>query len=246
MRMLVLAMSHIESGAATHVGRRTNNEDSHRVEPGRGFFAVADGLGGHEGGEVASQLALEAMVAFLSSAEELEGEEGKNPLLAAVAQAHAMVRSQQKGKLYQMATTVAAILLQGLVAEVCNLGDSRIFLLRGGELRQLTQDHTVLAEMIATGMDVSSPFCAIHRHSLTGAVGMEATVEAHCNRVLLQPGDVLLLCSDGLYEPVKPDRVVELLQAEGTAQALAERLVEEAYTRGGTDNITAVVVRVRP
>ncbi len=245
--MLMLAMAHIESGAATHVGRRTNNEDSHRLEPALGFYAVADGLGGHEGGEVASRLALEAMVAFLSSPpEEREGEAVRNPLLASVGQAHAMVRSQQQGKLFQMATTVAAIQLQGLVAEVCNLGDSRIYLLRGGELRQLTQDHTVLAEMIATGMDVSSPFCAIHRHSLTGAVGMEATVEPHCNRVLLQPGDALLLCSDGLYEPVKPERAVELLQGEGAAQALAERLVEEAYARGGTDNITAVVVRVLP
>ncbi len=242
--MLMLAMAHIESGAATHVGRRTNNEDSYRVEPERGFYAVADGLGGHEGGEVASRLAVEAMVEFLASKEELEGEEGKNPLLASVAHAQAVVRSQQKGKLFQMASTVAAILLSGLVAEVCNLGDSRIYLLRGGELRQLTQDHTVLAEMIATGMDVSSPFCAIHRHSLTGAVGMESSVEPHCNRVLLQPGDVLVLCSDGLYEPVKPDRVVELLQGEGPVQALAERLVEEAYARGGSDNITAVVVRV--
>ncbi len=159
-------------------------------------------------------------------------------------QAHEAVRSQQSGKLSMMASTITSVLLCDGDAIVCNLGDSRTFLVRGGELRRLTRDHTVLAEMEEAGFDTNNPFAAMHRNSLTGAVGMDASVDPDCQRVPMQPGDVLVLCSDGLYEPVPPERMVPLLAQGGSAQEMAERLVAEAYNRGGTDNITGVVVRV--
>ncbi|ATB30372.1 PP2C family protein-serine/threonine phosphatase [Melittangium boletus] len=251
------ARSRIDSGAATHIGRRSNNEDSFCEKPELGFFAVADGLGGHEGGEVASQLVLRTVTDFLSSdertapsapvpsAESEPAAAGPERLLReAVQLAHHEVRAQQKGKLHMMASTLTAVLFEQDEAVVCNLGDSRTFLVRDGAVQRLTKDHTVLAEMEAAGLDTKTPFALRHRNSLTGAVGMEDSVDVDCGRVSVRPGDVLLLCSDGLYEPVPPDLMVELLAQGGSAREMAERLVTRAYDRGGTDNITGIVLRV--
>jgi serine/threonine protein phosphatase PrpC len=237
-------MARTDSGAATHVGRRKNNEDFFCQRPDLGFFAVADGLGGHEGGEVASKLVLQAVVDFLTSQASGPLAEPENLIGQAVCLAHRAVRAQQCGALWMMASTITAVLWREGEAVVCNLGDSRTFLVRGGEVRRLTKDHTVLAEMEEAGLDTCSPFAMMHRNSLTGAVGMEASVDPECSRVSPRPGDVLVLCSDGLYEPVRPDVMLPLLEQGGSAQEMAERLVAEAYNRGGTDNITAVVVRV--
>ncbi len=244
-------MSRIDSGAATHVGRRPNNEDSYCQEPELGLFAVADGLGGHEGGEVASQLVLSTVAGFLteqgaqsSPATPVPADGVEGLIVRAVRQAHHEVLVRQSGRLSMMASTITAVLLRDGEAVVCNLGDSRTFLVRGGVLQRLTRDHTVLAEMEEAGLDTSNPFALMHRNSLTGAVGMEASVEPECSRVVLQPGDVLVLASDGLYEPVPSALMVQLLAEGGTAQEMAERLVAKAYARGGTDNITGVVVRV--
>lgn len=248
------AMSRTDSGAATHVGRRPNNEDSYCQRRELGFFAVADGLGGHEGGEVASQLVLSTVADFLAAQEEqprpatsvwvepVDGVEGL--IVQAVRLAHHEVNVHQSGRLSMMASTITAVLLRDGEAVVCNLGDSRTFLVRGGEVRRLTRDHTVLAEMEEAGLDTRNPFALMHRNSLTGAVGMDASVEPECCRVAVKPGDVLVLASDGLYEPVPPEIMLPLLEQGGSAQELAERLVAEAYDRGGTDNITGVVVRV--
>jgi serine/threonine protein phosphatase PrpC len=238
----------IDSGAATHIGRRSNNEDSFCQRPELGFFAVADGLGGHEGGEVASQLVLRTVTDFLASREDatapLEAETPEQMLLHAVRLAHEEVRGQQRGKLSMMASTLTGVLLLEGEAVVCNIGDSRTFLVRDGAVRRLTRDHTVIAEMEAAGLDTKTPFALRHRNSLTGAVGMEDSVEPDCGRVSLSSGDVLLLCSDGLYELVPPEMMVELLAQGGSAQECAERLVARAYDRGGTDNITGIVLRV--
>ncbi len=242
----------IDSGAATHIGRRSNNEDSFCQRPELGFFAVADGLGGHEGGEVASQLALRTVTEFLSTRRapppaDDEATDALPPellLMQGVRMAHQEVRGQQRGKLAMMASTLTGVLLREDEAMVCNIGDSRTFLVRDGATKRLTRDHTVIAEMEAAGLDTKTPFALRHRNSLTGALGMEDSVEPECQRVPLLPGDVLLLCSDGLYEPVPPEMMVELLAEGGTAQEIAERLVTRAYDRGGTDNITGIVLRV--
>lgn len=242
-------MARIESGSATHIGRRSNNEDSYLQKPELGLFAVADGLGGHEGGEVASQLVMHTVAEFLAPrvarppTEPVE-EGGGGLLMQAVRLAHHQVRTQQVGKLSTMASTITLLRLEGEEAEVCNLGDSRTFLVRGKTVKRLTRDHTVLAEMEEAGIDTTTPFAMRHRNSLTGAVGMDAGVDPECTQVTVQPGDVLLLCSDGLYEPVPPDLMVELVGQGGSAQELAERLIQSAYDRGGTDNITGVVVRI--
>jgi serine/threonine protein phosphatase PrpC len=226
------------------VGRRSNNEDASCSQPELGFFAVADGLGGHEGGEVASELVLRTVADFLATEETGRPSEPERLLSHGIRLAHHAVRTQQSGALSMMASTITAALVRNGDAVVCNLGDSRTFLVRGDEVRRLTKDHTVLAEMEEAGLDTKNPFAAMHRNSLTGAVGMEASVDPECSRLSLRQGDVLVLCSDGLYEPVRPDVMLQLVAQGGTAQEMAERLVAEAYKRGGTDNITAVVVRV--
>lgn len=237
-------MARTDSGAATHVGRRPNNEDASCSLPDLGFFAVADGLGGHEGGEVASKLVLRTVADFLATEEPGRPSEPESLLTQGIRLAQHAVRTEQSGALSMMASTITAALVRNGDAVVCNLGDSRTFLVRGDEVRRLTKDHTVLAEMEEAGLDTKNPFAAMHRNSLTGAVGMDASVDAECSRLSLRQGDVLVLCSDGLYEPVRPDVMRQLVAQGGTAQEMAERLVAEAYKRGGTDNITAVVVRV--
>jgi PPM family protein phosphatase len=250
------AWSRIDSGAATHIGRRSNNEDSYCQSPELGFFSVADGLGGHEGGEVASQLVLRTVTDFLSvqgestlpdtAPDEPDPAATERLLREAVRRAHREVCAQQQGKLYMMASTLTAVLFDDEEAVVCNLGDSRTFLVRDGVVQRLTRDHTVLAEMEAAGLDTKTPFALRHRNSLTGAVGMEDSVEPECGRVAVRAGDLLLLCSDGLYEPVPPEMMTELLAQGGSAQQMAERLVTRAYDRGGTDNITGIVLRLLP
>jgi PPM family protein phosphatase len=239
----------IDSGAATHIGRRSNNEDSFCERPELGFFAVADGLGGHEGGEVASELVLRTATDFLASCRGTSGAEAgadtpEQLLLQSVKRAHQEVRGLQRGKLSMMASTLTSVLLREAEAVVCNIGDSRTFLVREGVVTRLTRDHTVIAEMEAAGLDTKTPFALRHRNSLTGAVGMEDSVEPECNRVPVRAGDVLLLCSDGLYELVPPEMMIELLAEGGDAREMAERLVARAYDRGGTDNITGIVLRV--
>jgi serine/threonine protein phosphatase PrpC len=240
-------MARIDSGAATHVGRRPNNEDSFCQRPELGFFAVADGLGGHEGGEVASELVLRTVADFLDAQAAGQQPLGGGPeglLTRAVRRAGEAVHAAQRGKLSMMASTITSVLLRGEEAVVCNLGDSRTFLVRGGASKRLTRDHTVLAEMEEEGLDTANPIARMYRNSLTGAVGMDTSVDPDCHREPVRPGDVLLLCSDGLYELVPPELMVELLARGGSAREMAERLVTEAYDRGGTDNITGVVVRL--
>lgn len=239
---------HLESGAATHVGRRENNEDAYVARPDLGLFAVADGLGGLEGGEVASALAVGAMADFIASAAAAPGEEAEAApealLLAALRHAEDVVRRHQRGRLSDMATTLSALRVTGSGASVCHVGDSRIYRWRDGQLQLLTRDQTALERLVEAGVTPSFWERQLLSNSLTGAVGMEGSAPPQVASISLQPDDVFLLCSDGLYGPVPAEELAEELAAVGPTQAVAERLVRRAHENGGTDNITAVVVRV--
>lgn len=244
----------LDAAAATHTGRRSQNEDSHAVDLRHGLFLVADGMGGYEGGEVASSLAAGTMLDFVArDARDPEGtwpipaqagrSYGESLLAAAVRAAHLEIfqrRGAEGEPLSQMGSTVAALLCRGSAAALAHVGDSRVYRLRGGALSQLTADHSLQAELAAQGL--AWP----HRNVITRALGIPSNHTPDVARLDLAVGDVYLLCSDGLYEVTPEPVLAELLGGPGGAAAAARALVEEAVRRGAHDNVTAVVVRVQP
>jgi PPM family protein phosphatase len=226
----------IDIGSATDIGRvRERNEDAILVSPP--LFVVADGMGGHRGGDVASHIAVETM-------EELEGEDGGS-LAEHVRRANRAVwdRSSEDQGLTGMGTTLTAARIDGDSVALAHVGDSRAYLLRDGTLRQLTDDHTLVARMVRAG-EITEEEAEVHPHKnvMTRALGTEETVEVDEDAVALEDGDRLLLCSDGLTGMVTEDQIQAILEANPDPQTAAERLVRSANRAGGVDNISVVVL----
>jgi PPM family protein phosphatase len=237
----------LSSFAGTDVGRaRSGNEDSYFC--GRTVFAVADGLGGHQGGEVASAAAVEPLAA-LDGREFADPAEAAEALTAAIREANAAILDRAAGDpgLWGMGTTVTAAALAGeRHLQLAHVGDSRAYLLRDGSLEQLTTDHTVVAELVRRGR-LTPAQAAIHpeRSILTRAVGLDPRVPVDTPDPLeLQDGDQVLLCSDGLTEPVDDDQIAQLLSAEPDGNTACQALIDAANAAGGPDNITVVLLRV--
>ena len=227
----------IRAGVGTDIGRvREGNEDSFLIEPP--LYAVADGMGGHRGGEVASQLALETVERLFRS--------GRGTLEHQIREANRAVfeRSAEDRSVAGMGTTLTAALVRDGEVHLAHVGDSRAYLLRAGALRQLTQDHTLVGRMIRAG-EISEAEAEVHPHRnvLTRVVGTEPDVRVDERDVGLLEGDRLLLCSDGLTNMVTEDQVQAVLEAVPTnPQEAADRLVRAANRAGGVDNITVVVL----
>jgi PPM family protein phosphatase len=237
----------LSSFAGTDVGRaRSGNEDSYFC--GRTVLAVADGLGGHQGGEVASAAAAEPLAA-LDGREFADPAEAAEALTATIREANAAILDRAAGDpgLWGMGTTVTAAALAGeRHLQLAHVGDSRAYLLRDGSLEQLTTDHTVVAELVRRGR-LTPAQAAIHpeRSILTRAVGLDPRVPVDTPDPLeLQDGDQVLLCSDGLTEPVDDDQIAQLLSAEPDGNAACQALIDAANAAGGPDNITVVLLRV--
>lgn len=241
-----------ESAGQTHIGRRPHNEDAYCVLPERGLFVVADGLGGQEGGEVASQCVVDTFAGFSDrldrdrdgtwpDAVDPAKSREENYLAACTALAQRTLRVRRVGKLKEMASTVVALAVGERSAAVAHVGDSRLYRLREGRLESLTRDHSLIEELRAAGREPPGNPANL-RHLITRALGTE-NAEPTVQRLEPWPGDVFLLCSDGLYEPLGPEALKEQLRAP-SAQAACDALVAAAYEAGGRDNITAVVLRV--
>ena len=227
-------------GAATDVGRvRDGTEDAYLVDDGRGLIAVADGMGGHRAGEVASATALEALRAAITSG---------RPLRESIEDANEAVftKSRTDTDLRGMGTTLTAgTLVAGDTLLIGHVGDSRAYLLHDGELRQVTDDHSLVEELVREGR-LTADEAAVHpqRSIITRALGVDASVEVDVYPVALVPGDRLLLCSDGLTGMVQPDDIAAALRRESDPTRAATQLVDAANAAGGEDNITVVVVAV--
>ena len=235
----------------SHVGRRSNNEDALLDAPALGLFAVADGLGGYEGGEVASKLTVSVLEAFVQEnqrdpqgtwpireAKQRTFEE--NLLMAASVAAHREISARRVGALREMGSTLVAALVRGSRLTVAHCGDSRIYRLRGSEVKALTRDHSVWAEMEAAGLAGDRANFA-WKNQITRALGLEGHSNADVATFEVERGDVYLLCSDGLYDPLEGPR---LRQGMSLAPEDACRdLVTAAFEAGSHDNITGVVVR---
>jgi PPM family protein phosphatase len=232
----------LRAGVRTDVGRsRARNEDSYLVqEP---LYAIADGMGGHRGGDVASSLALES----------LQPPEGEAPaeefhrLVEQIKDANRRVleRGEADRNLRGMGTTLTAILAADGKAHVAHVGDSRAYMLREGSLQQLTEDHTLVQRMIREGrLTEEEAHTHPQRSILTRALGVEDDIPIDELTLDLKPGDRLLLCSDGLTNMIGREAIQEILQTEDDPQRAADRLVEEANRAGGDDNITVIVLDV--
>ena len=252
--------------AQTHPGlRRTNNEDSYCARPDLGLFAVADGLGGHAGGELASRIAVQALAAVIAGTVDpveaaqhnirAAGGDAEALLLDAVALAQVRLShaEAEDAALRGMATTIAAVLLDGWSpgggrdAVVAPVGDSRVYLMRAGGLTQLTRDHSWVEEQVRAGL-LARDAAAAHpwRSLITRAVSAaDDEVQPELSRVTLSPGDRLLLCSDGLSSVIADEQIASVLGQEleaDAAETICESLVHMANLAGGPDNITVIVV----
>ncbi len=238
----------LSSFAGTDVGlARSGNEDSHLR--GRTVFAVADGLGGHQGGEVASAMAVEPLAA-LDGRAFADADQAAEALTAAIRAANQAIlqRGRSDPELWGMGTTVtAAAVAHDRVLQLAHVGDSRAYLLRkGAPLRQLTTDHTVVAEAVERGL-LTREQAAIHpqRGVVTRAVGLDPDVRVDLPEPLeLEPGDQVLLCSDGLTEVVDDDQIAEVLADQVDGGDACGTLIAAANRAGGPDNVTVVLLRV--
>ncbi|MGI8876574.1 MAG: Stp1/IreP family PP2C-type Ser/Thr phosphatase [Egibacteraceae bacterium] len=233
--------------AATDKGRvREGNEDSHYA--GSTVFAVADGMGGHVAGEVASQRALEP-VEELNGSQFAAAEDAQRALVDAITQANRSVIADAAADpgLSGMGTTLTAVMVRNGRLHLAHVGDSRAYLLRSGDvISQLTTDHTLVEQLIREGR-IARDEAATHpqRSVVTRAIGVDREVEVDSLAPLeLQPGDQVVLCSDGLTNPVGDDEIAGILEAEADGDAATSKLITMANERGGPDNITVVLLRV--
>ena len=230
--------------AATDVGRmRKNNEDSYLSS--KPVAAVADGMGGHSAGEVASAIAIEELAALGDRGPWENETAATDDLKQAILRANRRIREMAASdhKLNGMGTTLVALLEDGDMVHVANVGDSRGYLLRQGELSQVTVDHSLVQELVDDGR--LSPEDAEHhpqRSVITRALGIDPEVEFDLFTYKLQVGDRLLLCSDGLSDVVEPAQIRKVLLRVPSAQRAARELVTVANEQGGPDNITVIVV----
>lgn len=238
-------MTVLRSGSASDVGQvRTVNQDLALEAPN--LFAVADGMGGHAGGEVAARLAVEAL------REQFDAQPTAEGLIDAVAAANSAVWSegQEQAELHGMGTTLTAAALVANshgddVVALVNVGDSRAYVFRNRSLTQITSDHSLAEERVRQGA-LTEAEAAVHphRHILTRALGIGPGVDVDLWELHLHPGDRLVLCSDGLTNEVSDDEIATALSQSLDPDAVAHQLVDEANRRGGSDNITVVVVDV--
>lgn len=246
----------IDFFASSVVGRRSNNEDLFCVEPELGLFVVADGMGGYEGGEIASRLAVDEMRDFVGrnrrdpAATWPCGEDKKRAfseslLHAASLCAHQKIVKHRTDRLRNMGSTIVTLLLEDNRATCAHVGDSRLYRLRGTELTQLTRDHSFWAELEASGGTEVQRKDFGWKNQITRALGVDGSHKADTATLELLPGDVWLLCSDGLYDPLDPAQLAEPLRL-ASAKDACEAIVQRAFDAGSQDNITAVVVRVLP
>lgn len=224
---------------------RKDNEDNYLVSPERGLFVVADGMGGHVGGEIASSLAIQVIdqSVELSLLEKVEpGELLQQVLQKANGQIYA--RGQNQGY-FGMGTTLTAALFHDNLVHIAHIGDSRAYLLRGGSIKLLTQDHSLVNELFQNGsLTLEEAQNHPQRNILTRALGTKEQPLVDIFSIPVQSEDILMLCTDGLYNHVHDQDIIRIIdQAAGDLKVVVRNLVNLALERGGHDNITVVLVQ---
>jgi protein phosphatase len=249
----------ITAYGVTHPGKvRPSNEDAMHWDVASGVFVVADGMGGHQAGEVASRLAVDTLRNFLEASRkdrDLTWPYGFNPglsfngnrLVTAVKLANRRVyqAGEEDPDYSGMGTTVVAAIIEEHQLSFCGVGDSRLYLYAGGRLTQLTHDDSWVATVLANEPGVDEATLAHHpmRHVLTNVVGARDETDVEVEERDLEEGDLLLLCSDGLHGTLGDEGISQVLAGGGPVEQIAERLVVAALDQQATDNVTALLIR---
>jgi protein phosphatase len=235
----------VRAAASTDVGlRRQANEDRYAMAPDLGLYLVADGMGGHRAGQVASEMAAEAAI---RAVEALQGAtvSPAEKLRHAVACSNREIHSAalRSPDLQGMGTTLVAVLFTDERLALAHVGDSRAYLIRNGRIRCLTDDHSVVAEMLRR-QQISEADAREHphRHVLTRALGVRETAVPDLAELTPQADDVLLMCSDGLTAHLRDEEILEVVEAQQDPQSICEQLVASANQRGGVDNTTVLLL----
>jgi protein phosphatase len=237
----------VEMIGLSDVGRvREHNEDAIRWNSEAGWAILADGMGGHLAGEVASAMAVEIIAAQLSVP--LGGSAGliEERLTEAIAEANRAIhqRAQAEPQCNNMGTTVVAVAVREGWLYCAHVGDSRLYRFNGNGLSQLTHDHSLVQELVDEGMMSSEEAAGSrHRNVITRALGLEERVESDIMRWQVTPGERYLLCSDGLSDPLGPAVMAEILAGSELSQ-VAQTLLDEANSRGGEDNISLILLGI--
>jgi PPM family protein phosphatase len=226
---------------------RSNNQDAYYIDPEKRFCIVADGMGGHAGGEEASRIATEEIQTYLA-ANWQSSESSQELLVQALWRANeAILQDQQTHpERADMGTTVVVLIFRDKESPWCaHVGDSRLYRLRKEQLEQITEDHTWVARAIKLG-DITFEDARIHpfRHVLSRCLGREDLHQIDVQPLDVSVGDRLLLCSDGLTEELVEQKISDCLQDNSVLEKAAESLVEAAKAHGGHDNITVAIVAV--
>jgi serine/threonine protein phosphatase PrpC len=242
----------------THVGRqRQHNEDAFLIENDARLFLVADGMGGHAAGEIASRIAVDSIQEFILHTKEDDGtwphaydekfKRSTNRLMAAVRLANTRVLEAMRkdARLRGMGTTVVACLADGDIMSFAHVGDSRGYLIRGNQLSRVTNDHSWVFEQVQAGM-LTEAEAEKHplRNVITRALGGALSVSPDASETICQPGDTFLLCSDGLTGMVPEDQILRVVTESEDLESACQALVDTANERGGLDNVTAILVRI--
>jgi protein phosphatase len=249
----------LEIGFNTDIGRvRTNNEDACRVVSDLQLFIISDGMGGESHGEVASAIAGDAIVAYCSASSESflpsaeapsrpDLSENTNRLADAVRLANLRIYEASLGdpELRGMGATVVAAWLEGARLSLVYVGDSRAYLFRAGMLKQLTSDHTLVAEQVRRGIiKPEEAQLSKMQNILIRALGVQETTEPDAIEFVLLSDDVVLLCTDGLTRMVEDSEIAKVLLESSDAQTSADNLVALANEHGGQDNVSVIVVHI--
>ena len=247
----------MDIGYITDKGRkRDNNEDSFFVDNGNLVFIVADGVGGNNAGEVASSIAVKEIGDYLrSKSKALKKKKTDVFSLMAEGLSRANIRILKEASENEMrsgmATTAVMAVIHDDVIHISNVGDSRAYIVRDGEITRITEDHTVANKLMREadmteeeveefGMNANiNPFSAITR-----ALGSRDNAETDNYSIMMKENDMFLLCSDGLYEEVSDEMILKITEEEEKAQTACEKLAEEANRNGGRDNITAILIKI--
>jgi PPM family protein phosphatase len=239
----------IAMAGMSHPGQvRGENEDCFATRPEVGLAILADGMGGHQAGEVASRMAVDLIAAeFQSTPAGASGPDGRT-IARAVQKANAAIyEAAATHTAYQgMGSTVVVTVLNDDHLHIAHVGDSRVYRLHDHTLGQLTRDHSVVQELVNRGLFTEEEARqSLAKNLVTRALGTDPVIEAEITDTIVQPGDVFLLCSDGLTDVVSDQQITEILDAAGAdIEAAARRLVDRANEYGGPDNISVVLMRI--
>lgn len=234
-------------GSLTDIGKvREINQDSYAVNEGQGLFIVADGMGGHAAGEKASQTAVQIITERLDGA---MGGSTNGQLLDALqtaiqdANREIINASMEDSSMRGMGTTATVLVTKGNQLYVGHVGDSRAYLIRNRRIDQITEDHSIVAQLVrARAITPQEAARHPYRNVITRCLGMQVEVEADTQQRELKPGDRLLICSDGLSGLVSDDEMLQMVLSSDDPQKTCQDLVNLALERGGSDNITVVLI----